>query len=272
VLAILFASVTPGCGWLGLSGGNERGAQTPEPTRDAFADARAQMQAHPREPYWPCLLGELQLASDSSAAAIASLQRSLAIDPDYAPAVSLLGRIYYDARMHAQAIGLLEGCLARNAGAPDELRASLALHYEAMGETANADAALAACPANARAAHGARTLAALRTGDAPALMEAARRALETDHRSAVNHNNYGIALLVAGKPEEARDAFRAALDIDDRLPGALYNMAIVETFYFFDDGAGREWYARYLRLSTDDPDNLRAHFEADVSTTEPSHR
>jgi Flp pilus assembly protein TadD len=271
-LAILFASAFSGCSWLGLAGGSQGRADLPEPTPDAFAGTRLQMQASPGEPYWPYHLGELLLASDSTAAAVRSLERALAVDPGYAPSVSLLGRIYYDAGMHPQAVSLLEGFLARNPGAPDELRASLALHYEAMGNTAKSDSVLAACAKNTPAAEGARTLAALRDNNPAALMSAARRALEADGKSAVNHNNYGIALLVSGRPLEARDAFRTALDIDGALPGALYNMAIVETFYFFDDGAGREWYARYLRVASDDPDNLKAHFEADVSRNEPSGR
>jgi Tfp pilus assembly protein PilF len=101
------------------------------------------------------------------------------------------------------------------------------------------------------------------------MLSTAQKALDDDKHSAANHNNYGIALLVAGRPFEARDEFRAALDLNDGLAGALYNMAIVESFYFFDDAAGRDWYTRYLRVDSADPDNLKAHFDADVSSTEP---
>ena len=104
-----------------------------------------------------------------------------------------------------------------------------------------------------------------KSGDAEA-----KKALDADDHSAVNHNNYGIALLVAGRPFDARDEFKKALDLDGNLAGALYNMAIVQTFYFFDDTAGRDWYARYLKVDTDDPDNLKAHFDAVVTSTEPA--
>jgi hypothetical protein len=46
----------------------------------------------------------------------------------------------------------------------------------------------------------------------------------------------------------------------------MYNMAIVEAFYFFDKDAGREWFARYKQLASDDPDDLTSVFGADVST------
>jgi Tfp pilus assembly protein PilF len=263
---VLMTGSLAGCGGLGLFGSkSEPSRQEAKP--DAFTTVRAQMAAAPRESYWPYHLAELQLSTDSTAAAVASLNRALSLDANYAPAVSLLSKIYYDARMHPQAVSLLEGYLSRTSHAPDALRASLALHYEALGEAEKADAALVNCAPDAHDVHSARVLATLRQGNAAATMDAARRALENDRKSAANHNNYGIALLVAGRPAEARDAFRAALDIDETLPGALYNMAIVETFYFFDDGAGREWYARYRRIASDDPDNLKAHFEADVSRT-----
>jgi Tfp pilus assembly protein PilF len=102
------------------------------------------------------------------------------------------------------------------------------------------------------------------------MLDTARKALDDDKNSAANHNNYGIALLMAGRPFDARDEFRAALDINGALPGALYNMAIVESFYFFDDASGRDWYARYLRVDNEDPDNLKAHFDSDVTSMEPA--
>jgi len=267
-------SILGGCSGLGLGGGKpdaqraESRQEAPKP--DAFAQTRAQMKAAPREPYWPCQLAELYLDSDSTAEAIGNLQASLAVDPNYAPAVSLLSRVYYDRRMHPQAVSLLEDYLSRNAEAPDALRASLALHYEALGEADKADAALASCAAGSREAECARVLAMLRHNDASAMLDTARKALDDDKNSAANHNNYGIALLMAGRPFDARDEFRAALDINGALPGALYNMAIVESFYFFDDASGRDWYARYLRVDNEDPDNLKAHFDSDVTSMEPA--
>lgn len=273
LLGILCTVVFGGCSSLGLGGkGGARDAdsrqETPKP--DEFARTRATMQATPREPYWPYHLAQLYLNTDSTSAAIDNLKRSLDVNPNYAPAVSLLSRIYYDARMYPQAVTLLDGYLSRNAGASDALRAALALNYEALGDADKADAALAACSTESREADGARVLAMLGRNDANALLAGAKRALDDDTHSAANHNNYGIALLVAGRPYEARDEFKTALELNDELAGALYNMAIVETFYFFDDALGREWYTRYLRIGHEDPDNLKAHFEAVVSTTGPA--
>ena len=261
-----------GCSFMG---GGKTPGENPEsrqeaPKPDAFAETRAQMTLAPREPYWPYHLAELHLGAGSSAEAIEQLNASLALDPNYAPSVSLLSHIYYDAHMYPQAVNLLEGYLSRNAQAPDALRASLALNYEAMGDADKADAALASCTAGARDAQCPRVLASLRKNDKTALLADAKKALEADDHSAVNHNNYGIALLVAGRPFDARDEFKKALDLDGNLAGALYNMAIVQTFYFFDDTAGRDWYARYLKVDTDDPDNLKAHFDAVVTSTEPA--
>jgi Flp pilus assembly protein TadD len=86
----------------------------------------------------------------------------------------------------------------------------------------------------------------------------AREALDANPKSAANHNNLGICLLYDGKPFAAREAFEAALAIDPQLPGALYNLAIVETVYDFDPDAGRRWFDRYLEVASDDPDDLKS--------------
>jgi len=72
-------------------------------------------------------------------------------------------------------------------------------------------------------------------------------------------------MLYAGRPVEARSAFLTALKLDERLPGALYNMAIVEAFYFFDEEEGRKWFARYKQYASEDPDDLEAVFGTDLT-------
>jgi tetratricopeptide (TPR) repeat protein len=261
-----------GCSSLGFLPGMDDGgkgrAVKPGELGDALARTRASMALAPSEPYWPFRLGELYVAADSTAQAVRCLETALEIDPAYAPAASLLSKVYYEARMHAQAVELLDAFLARNPAAPDAVRAALAIHLEAIGEIDRAQAALDGCAPDAKDARGARALVSMGSGDPRLVLETARRALDADGNSAANHNNYGIALLYAGRPVEAREAFRAALERNERLPGALYNMAIVETFYFFDEEAGRQWFARYKQYASDDPDGLAARLAADVTKTD----
>jgi hypothetical protein len=47
-------------------------------------------------------------------------------------------------------------------------------------------------------------------------------------------------------------------------------MAIVETFYFFDDAAAATGTRATCACDNEDPDNLKAHFDAVVTTTEPA--
>ena len=262
--ALSLVLVIAGCG--GFPGfGGASPASDAGPRLDARGEALAGMARQPSEPYWPFRLAELSAAADSIPAAVVHLKAALALNPDYAPALSLLTRIYFDSRAHAEAITLLEGTLARQPLAPVELRVALALHLDAAGERGRAEAVLAACPGDSRELRGARSYLSLRGDNVSGVLEAAERALEADRDNAVNHNNYGVALLCAGRPLEARDAFQAAIDRDATLAGALYNMAIVETFYLFNDSAGREWFARYRQHASDDPDGLASVLEADVS-------
>lgn len=228
-----------------------------------------QMRLDPLEPFWPFHMGALYTALDSTARAETFLTAALELDPGYAPAAALLSKIYYDGESFEQAVVLLDGFIAGNPNAPDALRAALALHLEALGDVEQAYAVLDACSGNSQEARAARTFVALRGAPMESVLETARQALDDDRRSAVNHNNYGIALLFAGRPFEAEKSFMDALKLNDELPGALYNMAIVEAFYFFDEEAGRQWFARYQQYASDDPDDLASILGADVSRLDP---
>jgi tetratricopeptide (TPR) repeat protein len=223
------------------------------------------MIAYPKEPYWPFRAAEIHAASDSARQAVPLLQAALRSDPRYAPAAALLSKLYYDMGAFDEAATLLEGFIAADPDAPDALRAALALHLDALGEPQRADSVLNACARNSKEARAARTFVGLRGDDFQSVLAGAKQGVEDDPRSAASHNNYGIALLLQGRPIEARKAFLAALDLDERLPGALYNMAIVEAFFFYDEEAARRWFARYKERSTDDPDDLETYFGADLS-------
>jgi Tfp pilus assembly protein PilF len=270
-LATALLAATAGCGGLGivpgLGGDGDTKPLAPAQAVDQLAATRAKLALAPNEPYWSFRLGELYAAADSTTLAMQYLNSALEVDPSYAPAAALLSKIYYQVGMYAQGVDLLDGFFARNAQAPDELRVALALHLDATGDVARAETVLAQCTEDSEAAREARTYVALRGQNPKAALSPAKQALDADDASAVNHNNYGIALLHAGRPVEAREQFKNALSIDDKLPGALYNMAIVEAFYFFDEAAGREWFARYKKVASDDPDDLTARFGPKVSAS-----
>lgn len=165
----------------------------------------------------------------------------------------------HGAGRHAEAILILSQWLAARAPRDaDEatVRAALAVHHEALGEVAEAAAALAPCAGDEPAVARVRTWLNLRGDGFGEALADAKRAADFAPASAADRNNYGVALLYAGRPAEAREAFLAARELDPALPGALYNLAIVESVYFFDDHAARRWLADYRRLSSDDPDGL----------------
>ncbi len=269
-LAVILLAATAGCGGLGFVPGV--GGDAPKPIEreeavDQLTATRAKLALAPSEPYWSFRMGELYDAADSTALAMQYLGKSLGVDPAYEPAVALLSKLYYQAGMFAQGIDLLDGFLARKPQSSDEIRVALALHLDAIGDTERAQSVLAQCTNGSEPVQEARTYVALRGQNPKSALASAKQALDADDGSAVNHNNYGIALLHAGRPVEAREHFKNALSIDDEMPGALYNMAIVEAFYFFDEAAGREWFARYKKVATDDPDDLVARLGPKVTSS-----
>ena len=229
----------------------------------ALAAAETGRLLHPADPYWPYHQAELQTAATP---AFAYLDTALALDADYAPAIALLSKLQYEAGRYDEAVTLLRDHLDRHPDADDALRAALALHLDAVGAWEEADLVLATCSEDSPPAAGVRTYLGLQGDDVEAATAAAGRALEADPNSAANHNNQGIALLYAGKPAEAHAAFLEALARDEALPGALYNLAIVETFYFYDPDAGRQWFARYRELASDDPDDLATTLGFEMTT------
>jgi tetratricopeptide (TPR) repeat protein len=144
---------------------------------------------------------------------------------------------------------------------PDELLVALALHYEALAAGDRAAAILAGLHADPSVEAWVR----LRGDGFEAAEGAAKAALDTNPRSAVNHNNWGITRLYAGKPDEARKSFLTALELDPALPGPLYNLAIVDRFYRFDEESARGWFRRYRELSQDDPDGLAQILSVEVA-------
>jgi tetratricopeptide (TPR) repeat protein len=260
---------TPGWIKIPLGGGEPRQERAenlnPKQISDALLFAGEKMRLHPDEPYWPFRLAELYTAADSTTRAMAFLDYTLDLDSGHAPAATLLSKHHYELQDYDAGIDLLEDFVSRNNDAPDAVRAALALHLEAVGDVAAAHAVLKQCRSSSQEVRAAQTFVSLRDDDTEAAIVAAKRALDSNSRSGANHNNYGIALLLAGRPGDARESFLDALELDNELPGALYNMAIVETFYFFDEAKGRTWFIRYKQYASADPDDLASVFGADLT-------
>ena len=231
---------------------------TPPPPRvdrgAGMEEARLLARTDPREPYWPFHMAERYVAADSAAVAETWLGEALARDPDYAPALSLRSRLLYEQGRHQEAREMLEAARSRTGAAfPGSLLAGLALHYEAMGEMDRVAALLPTLDAASRA------YLHLRRADDRQALEASRLAVRQAPESAVNHNNLGLGLLLAGDVDGAKASFEAAAELDPTLPGPYYNLAILERFYLVRDAEAAAWLARYRALSQEDPDGL---FEA----------
>lgn len=257
-----------GCQMALLSRHTEPHGPVAPPSRSKFEtqmdEARAQAAADTAEAYWPYAIALLDASVDSLSDAETALNQSLARDHCYAPALSLLSKLYFDQHRSAEAVDRLEAarsdCFA--SGTPAALLAGLALHYQAIGRHDLARAVMAELPRAARRDMGAAGVYLTLLGDDPdSAQSLAKDALQKDGRSAVNQNNYGITRLRAGRPDEARQAFLEAIDLDPRLPGPYYNLAILERYYVFDDSAATHWMHAYWDRATDDPDSLRRTFD-----------
>jgi tetratricopeptide (TPR) repeat protein len=218
----------------------------------------------PGEPFWPHTLGMLYAAVDSMGRAEGYWVKTLAVDPSYAPALTRLTQAYYADGHHADAVLRLETARAlyahRGGPFPAELAAGLALHYEAMGETPKVEALQTELLARNAVPASVAAYLLLRSADFMEAREPAERAMLEHPGSAVHFNNFGITRLQAGDPVEARKAFREAHELDPTLPGPLYNLALLEKYYFLNDEAARTWFARYWDLSHEDPDDIHAEF------------
>lgn len=226
-----------------------------------LAEARERAALLPPDSYWPYHIATLCVAIDSLDAAQVALNQSLARNPGYAPALALLSKLDYTAGRHDDAIAVLESArMAAQRNSKDlgpELLAGLALHYDAAGRDADAREALAAVPPSEhRAADAAGAAIALRHADRVAGAGLAESAVHDSPNSAACQNNAGIARLRAGDVKAARKAFLKAIELDPKLAGPYYNLAILEKYYTLDDAAALSWFAQYRALSNDDPDGL----------------
>lgn len=233
--------------------------------QDELTVVQERRSADPAHPYWPFRTAQIYVALDSLDLAQQQLQDALVLEPTHAPALLLLSKIHYQQKRHEEAINLLETALARGSQNPDELRIALALNLEAVGALEEAEAVLAQCADDPALRPGAEAFLSLRSDAFLEARPVTESALASNPASASNHNNHGISLLYDGDPEGARASFMEALALDPELAGALYNLAIVEAYYFYDLDKGREWFSRYAELESDDPDDLQSVFGVDLA-------
>ena len=268
--------------WLLVGCGGTRRASTTDPMADADVSALgpAELQAlqvrtetlaaaNPTEPYYRYLLGEIHSRLGSETRAETLFMESVQLDPYYAPALSALSKAYFRAGRHEDAIQILEpACDPANQpdGVPQELVAGLALHYDAVDEidlAAEAVERLLREGADWSRCGSAIAYVQLRAEGGSA-REVAELALESDERSAINLNNYGITRAQAGDPEGARHAFLEAVKGDPDLAGPYYNLAILDKYYFLNDEKAAEWFSANWRRSQEDPDALVEVFRAEA--------
>jgi tetratricopeptide (TPR) repeat protein len=164
---------------------------------------------------------------------------------------------------HAEAVARLEKARDEAAGGglpvPPGVAAALALEYMALGDQDLAEETLLPLEPGGphwRSVGSVLVYVALHGEDVRPAAVLARRALDAGPESAVNRNNLGITLAQAGDPVGAKAAFEEAIRIDPSLPGPMYNLALVEMFYFLNEEGAGEFYERYREMSNEDPDGL----------------
>ena len=234
-------------------------------SRDPLAEAMAQARQHADEPYWPFRVAELRLESHAVADAEASLLEALRLNANYAPAMALLSKLYYESGRHEDALRVLEPAVTHPEGFGDDVRetllAAIALHQDALGRSDLATETLRPLQhPDLRSAGSAMVYVALRGSYPDSATQLASEVMHKSSGSAANLNNYGITQLRAGDPQAARKTFLTAIDRDPALPGPYYNLAILDKFYLMDDASARGWFKSYWALSHDDPDSLRSAF------------
>ena len=243
------------------------GGGGPNPTTDpaaarrvALERARAEVAVHPHDADARWALARLCVEAGTPAAARAHCDTALTHEPDHDAVLSLWSKLLFDTGEHDTAIARLEAARDRRGSLPEALRTGLALHYDALGRWEDSAREFDTVDS----ANSAKVYHVLRSDDFLDASDLAERALAEDPESAASHNNYGITRLYAGEAEKAKAAFLRALELDPDLAGAMYNLAIVETYYFFDEAAGRDWFAAYRATgAVDDPDGLAATFAWD---------
>jgi tetratricopeptide (TPR) repeat protein len=259
---LLFALGVAGCGASLPLLSNRAPAATG--SKDDLREARERTVTEPAEAYWPFRAGEILATRDSLRESESMLKVALDRDPDYAPALSLLSRLWFDQGRHQDAIALLEAARSRPGafpnGVPQELLVGLALHYDALDRPDQSRALVATTGKPDDASRSGVVYLALRGAVSDSAAGVKSNDIDGGAHSAAEHNNLGIVKLRSGDPSGARKEFQAAIDKDPKLAGPYYNLAILEKFWVLDDDAAERWFRAYRQRSNEDPDSLFAVF------------
>jgi tetratricopeptide (TPR) repeat protein len=155
----------------------------------------------------------------------------LAVRPDHADALHLLGVVAYQRGDHVQAAQRIAAAIARNPGAAT-YHANLAEVYRALGRLDQAAAcgrtALRLQPNNLEAANNLGTVL-LQQGHVEAAAAQFRAALRDRPDFALACNNLGNALRLLGDAAAALACFRKAVELDPDLATARSNLGQVLT-------------------------------------------
>ena len=246
--------------------GSDRSNSDPAGSDD-LATLRRQSALARGEAYWPHRISMLQLAQARPDSALFYNGEALRRDPDFAAALSLRSRVLYQQQRYQEAADMLRAAEARQALSP-ALLAGLALHLERLEDYDAADAIYARLEP-APETSGVLIYRRLSGEEFQQALELAEQAVARDPNDAQTLNNYAVALLYAGAPSRAKEQLLRAHELDAKLPGPLYNLAIVDRYYFFDAAASRQWLSDYLRLSSEDPDGLVESFAQADAQAQP---
>jgi tetratricopeptide (TPR) repeat protein len=196
--------------------------------------------------------------TDGDLAAAAGLyERVLAVRPNNADALNLLGVAALQGGAPDRAAGLLRRAVAIDGRHPGYLN-NLGQALDATGNVADAlrqyRAALALAPGEPRCLNNIG-LALSQMGDLEGALEAAAAAIQADPVNAEYHHNLGAILLDLGRSGEAQVAFERALDIDPGQAGTYASLGLI----LAERGDAEQAVACCLKATALDPLYVEGH-------------
>ena len=217
-------------------------------------------------------LGEMQRDQGRADLAAPLLEKAAALDPDNAAALATLGQIALSDREFEQAAALLERALRLQPDA-SSLRSPLAMAYRGLGDRDQAAAEIARHGggevtmidpllrklyglARAQREHQQAGTAAFAAGRVEEAIAEFRQAVREDPIFSLPRVNLALALLRAGKPQEAADELTAARRIAPESPRVHFAFGYLRA----QQGAQAEAAQHYRAAVAADPDHSEAWF------------